>query len=309
MRRYLGRRVLQSIGTILIVAMAIFFAINVLGDPVALMLEEDYTPQQYEALKERLGYDRPLLTRFGDYMLGFVRADFGESMRQHRPAFEIVMERVPKTLYLGGVAFTFALMGIPLGILAAKRPRSALDQVINTGAFAAMAAPNFWVALMGIQVFAVQLGWLPTSGFSGFGFDSLPYLVLPAGVLCLGSISRFSQFTRTAVMEELAQQYVQTARAKGLANRVVLRVHVMKNAGIAIATLAGDEIAHIVNGSVIIETVFGWPGIGNLMITSIQQRDVPLVMATVIVVLTIVMTVNFTVDMIYARLDPRVRYT
>ncbi len=309
MGKYLRRRLLQSVGTILVVAIAIFFAINLLGDPVALMLEDDYTPQQYESLKVRLGYDRPVLERFGDYMLGMFRGDFGESLRQHRPAMQIVLERIPKTLYLGSVAFTFSLLGIPLGILAARHPRSLTDHIISTGSFAAMAAPNFWIALMGIQVFAVAFGWLPTSGFAGFGPSSFKFLVLPAAVLCLASISRFSQFTRTAVMEELAQQYVQTAQAKGLQERVILRLHVMKNAGIAIATLAGDEIAHIVNGSVIIETVFGWPGIGNLMITSINQRDMPLVMATVISVLTIVMIVNFVVDMIYARLDPRVRYT
>jgi peptide/nickel transport system permease protein len=272
------------------------------------MLEDDYTPAQYNALRERFGYDRPLPVQFTEYMLGLVRGDFGESIRQARPAMELVLDRVPRTMYLGGLAFAVSLVGIPFGIMAANRPRSAIDQVVNTSSFAAMSAPNFWLALLGIHLFAVALGWLPTSGFGGFGPDGFKFMVLPIVVLSLNSAARFAQFTRTAVMEELSRQYVVTAHSKGLPEKSVLRVHVMKNAGIAIATLAGVELSTIINGSVIIETVFGWPGIGNLMVTAVQQRDLPLVTATVVVVLTLVMVINFAVDMLYAQLDPRIRY-
>jgi peptide/nickel transport system permease protein len=308
MARYLRRRLFHSALTLLILLIGLFFAFRVLGDPVTLMLEDDYTPAQYNALRERFGYDRPIQVQFVEYMLGVFQGDFGDSIRQARPAMELVLDRVPRTFFLGGIAFAVSLLGIPFGIIAASRPRSAVDQVLNTGSFAAMSAPNFWLALLGIHLFAVALGWLPTSGFGGFTPSGFKYLVLPVAVLSLNSGARFAQFTRTAVMEELSRQYVVTAHSKGLPSQYVLRVHVMKNAGIAIATLAGVELSTIINGSVIIETVFGWPGIGNLMITAVQQRDLPLVTATVVVVLTLVMIINFSVDMLYAQLDPRIKY-
>ena len=306
MNRYLARRSLHSVITLGFIIVALFFGTHLLGDPVALILEDEYTDQQYEALMKRYGYDRPLHVQFVDYMSGVVRGDFGDSIRHHLPAMELVLDRLPKTFYLGGLAFALSLLGIPLGMVAGTHPRSLADKLINTSSFALMSAPGFWLALLGIFFFSVRLGLLPTSGFGGYaGWE---YMVMPAVVLSVNSFARFAQFTRTAVMEELAKQYVVTAHSKGLSGRVVLWVHVMKNAGIAVATLGGDELSSVANGSVIMETVFGWPGVGYLMITAIQARDLPLVVAVVVVVAALVMVVNFTVDMLYAWLDPRIRY-
>ncbi|MBM7789784.1 ABC transporter permease [Tenggerimyces flavus] len=306
MGRYVIRRVAHSVFTLFILVVALFFAMHTLGDPVALMLDTDYSQSQYDALQHELGYDRPVVVQFQDYMTGILQGDFGESLRRGQPALDIVLASLPKTLFLGALAFLISLLGIPLGILAATRPRSWIDQLVNASSFAMLSAPNFWVALLGIYIFAVQLNWLPTSGFGGYLNPS--YLVLPAVVLALNSLARFAQLTRTAVMEELTKQYVQTAHAKGLGERVILWLHVLKNAAISILTLAGDEAASIVNGSVIMETIFGWPGMGFLMISAIEQRDLPLVLATVVVAAVLVMLINLVVDLVYGWVDPRIQY-
>ena len=308
MGRYLRRRFLHSVATLVIVVVAVFFRGSPIGQPWALMLEPGHTQSQYDAITERLGYDRPLLVQFGDYIGGVVQGDLGESIRQNRPALDLVLERLPKTFYLGGLAFALSLIGIPFGVWAGRSPQSIADKIVSSSSFAAMSAPNFWIALVGIQLLAVQFGLLPTSGFGGYSPAGLRYLVLPAFVLALNSTARFAQFSRTAVVEEYAQQYVQAARAKGIPERMVRRVHVMKNAGIGIATLAGDELSSIVNGSVIVETVFGIAGVGALLVSAVEGRDLPLVVATVIVVLVIVMVINLAVDMLYAFLDPRIGY-
>ena len=306
MGRYIIRRGLGSLLTLFILVILLFFALHALGDPVALMLPDGYSQGQYDALEHQLGYDQSLLQQFLDFLKGAVQFDFGDSIRRGTPAMEAVMTALPKTLFLGFFAVLISLIGIPLGVLAATRPRTWVDTAINSGAFALISAPNFWMALLGIYVFSVKLGWLPTSGFNGY--SDLQYLVLPALVLSMNSLARFIQITRNAMMEELAKQYVQTAHAKGLATKTVLGLHVFKNASISVLTVLGDEIASIANGSVIMETIFGWPGMGYLMVTAIQQRDLPLVTATVVTAAVLVMVINFLVDMAYSLVDPRIRY-
>jgi len=306
MTRYVVKRTFGSVLTLVILVIALFFAVHALGNPVSLMLGNEYSQAQYDALAHNLGYDRPLLAQFGDYILSAAQGDFGNSVRQSRPAIEMVLQALPKTLFLGGIAFLISLLGIPLGLLAATRPRSFLDTLINSSSFALMSAPNFWVALVAIYIFAVKLHLLPTSGFNGYG--DISFMVMPALVLAMNSVARFAQITRTAVMEEMEKQYVQTARAKGLGTGIILWLHVLKNASISILTVAGDELASIMNGSVIMETVFGWPGMGFLTVTAIQQRDLPVVVAAVVVAAILVMAVNFTVDVIYSWVDPRIQY-
>jgi peptide/nickel transport system permease protein len=305
-RRYLVKRALGSVLTLAALIVGLFFALHALGDPVALMLDDDYSQEQYHAVEHRLGYDRPLMVQFADQMGDVFRGDLGESIRSGQPTVKLVFNALPKTLFLGLLAFLISMIGVPLGVIAATRPRSILDTVINSGSFALISAPNFWVALVAIYFFAVKLNVLPTSGFNGY--SDIKFMVLPALVLAMNSLARFAQITRTVVMEELAKPYVQTAHAKGLAAGVVLWLHVLKNAAIPILTVAGDEAASIVNGSVIMETVFGWPGMGFLMVTAIQQRDLPLVIATVVIAAALVMLVNFVVDMIYSWVDPRIKY-
>jgi peptide/nickel transport system permease protein len=305
-RRYLVKRAFGSVLTLAALIVGLFFALHALGDPVALMLDDDYSQEQYQAVEHRLGYDRPLMVQFADQMGDVFRGDLGESIRSGQPTVKLVFNALPKTLFLGLLAFLISLIGVPLGVIAATRPRSILDTLINSASFALISAPNFWVALVAIYFFAVKLNVLPTSGFNGY--SDLKFMVLPALVLAMNSLARFAQITRTVVMEELAKPYVQTAHAKGLAAGVVLWLHVLKNAAIPILTVAGDEAASIVNGSVIMETVFGWPGMGFLMVTAIQQRDLPLVIATVVIAAALVMLVNFVVDMVYSWVDPRIKY-
>ncbi len=306
MTRYVVRRGLSSLLTLALLVVALFWAVHSLGNPVGLILGPDATQAQYDTLSHQLGYDRPVLVQFVDFMGDAFRFDLGDSIRRHQPAVGLVMSALPKTLFLGGLAFLISLIGIPLGVVAATRPRSLIDAVVNSTSFALLATPNFWVALVGIYFFAVKLHWLPTSGFNGYG--DIRYMILPAGVLAMNSLARFTQITRTAVMEELAKPYVQTATAKGLGRGVILWLHVFKNSSISIVTVAGDELASIVNGSVIMEAIFGWPGMGFLMVNSIQQRDLPLVVATVVIAAALVMLINFLVDMVYSWIDPRIQY-
>jgi peptide/nickel transport system permease protein len=300
------RRVISSLVTLVILTAVLFWAVHALGSPVSLILGPEATDAQYASLSHEMGYDRPVLTQFGEFMGNALRGDLGESIRRHEPAVDVVLRALPKTLFLGGLAFAISLVGILLGLLAAVRPRSIIDGIVNSASFAMMAAPNFWIALLGIYFFALQLHWLPTSGFRGYG--DIRFMVLPALVLSMSSLARFAQITRTAVMEELAKPYVQTATAKGLGRPVILWLHVMKNSSISIVTVAGDELASIVNGTVIMETIFGWPGMGYLMVSAIQQRDLPLVVAAVVIAATLVMLINFLVDMIYLWIDPRIQY-
>jgi peptide/nickel transport system permease protein len=306
MSGYVIRRAASSVVTLLLLLVGLFFAVHAMGDPVRLILGSDATQGQYAALTHQLGYDRPLLVQFADYMARFGHGDLGQSISRGAPALDLVLSALPKTLFLAAFAFLISLTGVGFGLAAAVRPRGWLDSLINSGSFALVSAPHFWIALLAIYFFAVQLRWLPTSGFNGF--SDLRYIVMPAFVLSLSGIARLTQMTRTSVLEELTKTYVQTANAKGLAGRSVLWRHVLKNASIPILTVAGDDLATIISGSVIMETLFGWPGMGFLLISAIAERDLPLVIASVVIVAALVMLLNFVVDVIYSRVDPRIQY-
>jgi peptide/nickel transport system permease protein len=306
MRSYMVRRAAHSAFIILVLMTLIFFITHILGDPVQLMLPAEAPPEQLQALRKDLGYDRPLHIQFFSFSSNLARGDFGLSIRDRIPATDLVLERLPKTLLLGATAWAVGMIGLPLGILAARRPRSVYDRVVNVLSFAVVSVPEFWLALVLILVVAVKLDLLPTSGFGGYA--DLKYLVLPALTLSPRVIGRNAQITRAAMTEELGKQYVATARAKGLSEGTVLYVHVLKNAGISIVTLLGDELTFFLSGSAVVEVVFGWPGMGQLIITSIVQRDLPVVTACVFTLALIVILINLTVDLFYTWLDPRVQY-
>lgn len=306
MRGYMVRRAAHSAFIILVLMALIFFITHILGDPVQLMLPAEAPPEQLQALRKDLGYDRPLHIQFFSFYSNLARGDFGLSIRDKIPATDLVLERLPKTLLLGATAWALGMIGLPLGILAARRPRSVYDRVVNILSFAVVSVPEFWLALVLILVVAVKLDLLPTSGFGGYA--DLRYLVLPALTLSPRVIGRNAQITRAAMTEELGKQYVATARAKGLSEGTVLYVHVLKNASISIVTLLGDELTFFLSGSAVVEVVFGWPGMGQLIITSIVQRDLPVVTACVFVLALIVILINLTVDLFYTWLDPRVQY-
>lgn len=309
MRNYLIRRLGHSIFIIAGLMGLLFFAINILGDPVQLLLSEDASQAAIDAAREKYGLDRPLYVRFGDFYWNLLRFDFGKSIRHRIDAREMVFDRLPNTAVLALIAWTLGSLGIPLGILAARRPRGVVDRLVNVFSFAVISVPEFWLALMLILLVSVQLELLPTSGFNGLGPAGWKFMVLPAIALCPRVMGRNAQITRATMIEEIGRQYVATARAKGLSETAVLYTHVFKNAAISIVTLMGDELAGFMNGSTIVEVIFGWPGIGLLLIRAIEARDLPVVTAAVFIIALMVMMVNLAVDLIYSWLDPRIAYS
>ena len=308
MRNYMIRRVGHSIFIVLGLMALLFFAVNVLGDPVELLLGDDATQEVVDAMRAKHGLDRPLYVRFGDFYLNFLTGDFDRSIRLHIEARNLVWERLPNTVVLAGAAWALGMLGIPIGILAARRPRGLMDRTVNVLSFAVISVPDFWLALMLMLLISVQFGLLPTSGFVGLGPSGWKYMILPALALCPRVMGRNAQITRATMIEELGKQYVATARSKGLTENTVLYTHVLKNASISIVTLMGDELAGFMNGATIVETIFAWPGLGLLLIQSLNGRDLPVVTATVFVVALMVMSINLIVDLVYTWLDPRVSY-
>ena len=308
MRNYLIRRVGHSVFIIVGLMALLFFALNILGDPVALLVDEDASQEAIDALRAKFGLDRPLHVRFGDFYWDLLRGDFGKSIRHRIDAREMIFDRLPNTAILAIVAWAIGSLGIPLGMLAARRPRGLVDRVVNVLSFAIISIPEFWLALMLILIISVQLDLLPTSGFNGMGPAGWKFMILPAIALSPRVLGRNAQITRATMIEEINKQYVATARAKGLAENAVLYRHVLKNASISIVTLMGDELAGFMNGSTVVEIIFGWPGIGKLLIDAINARDLPLVTAAVFVIALMVMVINLGVDLVYTWLDPRISY-
>ncbi len=301
---YMLRRFVHSLLVLLGLVVVVFFVTHSLGDPARLMLRPEATEEQVQALRDSLGLNDPLLVQFGRYMGNLARGDFGDSIWQRVPALPVVLDRIPATLYLAGVTLALALpLAVILGIVSAIWPRSPADRVVTIVSLTGVSTADFWLGLMLILVFAVRLTWLPTSGFGG-----AEYVILPALALAFRPLGRVSQVVRSSMLDELSKNYVTTARAKGLRERGVILFHTLKNAAIPIITLSGDEAAALLNGAVVIETLFGWPGVGVLLIQAIEHRDLPVIEAAVITIAVMIVTVNLIVDLIYARIDPRIRY-
>ncbi len=296
---------MHSVIVLLGLVVAVFFFTHMLGDPARLMLRPEATPEQVEAVRDRLGLNDPLHEQFFRFMGGAVRGDFGESIWQRTPALPIMLERLPNTLYLAGVTILVAIpLAALLGIVSALRPGSIIDRASTVVGLAGVSIADFWLGLMLILFFAVNLGWLPTSGFGG-----PQYVILPALALMVRPLGRISQVIRSSMLDQLGAPYVTTARSKGLSERVVVTLHAMKNAAIPALTLIGDETAALLNGAVVIETVFGWPGIGLLLIQAIERRDLPLIEACVFAIAVMIIFANLLVDLAYTFFDPRIRYT
>ena len=304
MTRYILRRGVHSVVIVIVLVAAVFLILGSVGDPALTMASSDLEPEQIQQIRERLGTDRPLIERFANYMVRVAQGDFGESYWQRRPALEVVLERVPATLLLAGVTISVTLiLAIPLGLYCAARPGSPVDRAVGMISFAGLSIPDFWLGLMAILVFAVWLGILPVSG-SGTALA----IVLPTLTLMARPFGRLTQLLRSSLLEEYDKQYVETARAKGLDRRTVATRHVFRNAFVPTLVMSGDELASLLNGAVIVETVFGWPGIGFLSVQSIRHLDTPVVVATVVVIRIMVVLVNFAVDMLQAYFDSRIKY-
>ena len=287
--------------------MIVFVITAAFFDPAKLMLPiTTWDPDMYENLKRSLGFSDPMHVRLGRFMWDGVRLDFGQSLWQHAPSMELVIERLPATSLLAftAVALSF-LIGVPMGTIAALRPRSKLDRASTILSLTGVSVADFWLGLMLILIVAVQFRLLQTSGYG-----DLQNLILPVITLAARPIGRMAQITRSAMIDEMSRPYVVTARAKGLHESVVIFYHALKNAGIAIVTLGGYEIGRIFAGyAVVVETVFGWPGIGMLAVQALEKHDLPLVQAAVFAAASVTIFMNIFVDIIYAYLDPRIRFS
>jgi ABC-type dipeptide/oligopeptide/nickel transport system permease component len=301
--RFILRRVGLMVPTLGLVLLVVFVVLRVTGDPVELFLDVNATPEDVAALRARLGLDRPLPLQFARFVWDLLHGDFGLSLSHQTPALPVVLERVGSTLQLVSVALLLAVaLGITGGLVAASLKDRLADHVVSGLAVLGQSMPSFWLGLLMIQAFALELGWLPTSG-SG----TPAHLVLPALTLSAYLLPNFILVTRSSVLEARREPFATTARAKGVGTLGVLLRHVLPNALNPIITVLGLQIGHLIAGSIVTETIFAWPGIGRLMIGSIYQRDVPIVAAAVVVVSVVIMVTNLLVDVVQALLDPRVR--
>ncbi len=304
MGRYLAQRILYALVVTFGVLVFVFFMVQMVGDPVKLMLPSDVPESTYLEMREELGFNDPLPERFVRAIGGWIQGDFGDSLWQQVPALPLALDRVPNTLYLTFVAMGIAVpIALFLGAYSAIRPNSVVDRILTGISLGGISVADFWLGMMLILVFAVHLQWLPTSGFDGF--RSPKYVILPALALACRPIGRISQVARSALVEEMEKPYILTARTNGLTEGQVVRRHALRNAMIPTLTVVGDETATFLNGAVVIEVIFAWPGIGQLFIQAIQRRDLPLVSACVFVVALMTITLNLIVDLTYTGIDSR----
>jgi peptide/nickel transport system permease protein len=286
------------------------------GDPAAVMLGPDASAEDIEQLREKLGLNGTIVEQFANYVAGVLRADFGQSIFLGQPVTEALMDRAEPTFFLTIFSLLIAtVIALPVGILSAYWRGSMFDQAATALAMFAASVPSFWLGLLFIQFFAVHLGWFATSGYGGPGttlFERLHYLVLPAFALGLVSSALITRFTRASMLDVLNDDYVRTARSKGMSEwRVVLKhalKNALKNALIPILTVIGLTAALLISGAVVTETVFGLPGVGNLVVSAVLRRDYPVIQGALLVIAGLYVLVNFGIDMLYLLIDPRVRY-
>jgi peptide/nickel transport system permease protein len=303
MRRYLVARLAQTVLVVFLSLTAVFGMVRLTGDPVLLFMPMDIQAKDVDEFRERLGFNDPLAVQYARFLGAAVRGDFGESLRYRRDALGLVLERLPATLLLAGAALALTLLvAVPLGVLSAVRRDTAFDHVSTVITVLGQATPGFWLGLMLIYVFAVQLRWLPTGGTG-----TAAHVVMPAAVLAAFYSARVARLTRSAVLDTLGEDYVLTARAKGLAETRVIGKHTLRNSAIPIVTLAGLEAGQLLGGAVVTETIFAWPGLGRLTVQALLNRDFPVVMAAVSFTSIIYTLMNLLVDVAYGWLDPRVR--
>ena len=288
-----------------------FITMRLSGDPVQLLLRDgNPTQEDIERLRHALKLDRPLPEQYLDFVAGAVRGDFGESLRYRTPALDEVLARMPATIELSVAAYLFALLvAIPTGIVSAVKRGGVADFTSRFISLIGVSFPNFWLGLILVLIFSVRLKWLPVSGRGeGLG-EGLKALVLPAVTLGTAYAATLMRLLRSSLLEVMNQDFIRTARAKGLRDQSVLIRHALRNALIPVVTVAGLQIGFLLSGSVIVEVVFSWPGVGRLVVDSIGQRDYPIVQAAVVLLATALIVINLLVDVIYALIDPRIHYS
>lgn len=313
MLTYIVRRFLTAIVTVLLASLLVFAALTAVpGDPAQIILGMNASPEALAALRERLGLNVPAPRRYLEWLVGVARGDFGESINFDRPVGGLIRDRlgvsVPLTI---GAALIACLVAFPLGILAAVRRGTILDPLVTSLAQLGAAVPSFWLGLMFILLFAVRLDWLPAGGFTPWSRDpvaSLLSLLLPMLALGLGQAAVLTRMTRAAMLDALGQEYVRTARAKGLTPRTVVGAHALRNAAVTLVTILGLSVTNVFIGSIVVEQVFALPGLGRLALTAIGTRDFPLLQSEILLYAAAIIGLGFVVDVCYGLLDPRIRY-
>jgi len=313
------RRLMQALLVVFLMSVIVFFGVNIVGDPVYMLVSPDADQADIEAAIRRLGLDRPVWEQYLLFLKGAAQGNLGDSFIFGEPALKLILHHMPATLELAFSALFLAIaIGIPLGLFAGLYPDNPLSKGIMAGSILGFSLPTFWVGLMLILLFAVELGWLPSTGRGDtatiFGietslatWDGIRHIFLPALNLALLKISLAIRLTRAGVREAMSQDYVKYARAKGLSTRRIIFVHVMKNIMIPVVTVMGLEFGSLIGFSVVTETIFAWPGMGKLLIDAILQLDRPVVVAYLMIMVLFFVVINLVVDILYSILDPRVR--
>ncbi len=311
MTQYIIRRILQAFLVMLGVTFLVFIVMFQAGDPVILMASPDASAEEIENLRRNLGLDRPWYIQYADFLGGAVQGDFGNSLRQGQPVFNLVMERIPATLQLAASAFVFSVViSIPVGVISATRRNTIYDNLAMGFALLGQSLPVFFLGVMLIWIFGFVFGWLPSAGRGDPDFVSrMRHLILPAITLGTFSLAQNARLVRSSLLEVLGLDYVKTARAKGISEYHVIMRHALRNALIPVVTVIGIQFGALLGGAVITETVFAWPGIGRLLIQAINQQDFPLAVGAVTIIALIFVVLNLIVDLTYGFLDPRVRYS
>lgn len=300
----IARRALHAFVVVFGVTTVVFFVTRVVSDPARLRVAIEATAEDYEAVQRDLGLDGAILEQYGDYLGGLVSLDFGDSFSQHRPASDVVAETLPRTLQLVALALPLTLVvSITLGVLAALRPGGLLDRFLVSTSLLGVSIPPFLVGLLLVMVFSVNLGWLPTSGTGGFD-----HMVLPVLTLALASTGRLTMLVRSSMIDELSRPWISVAKAKGARRWRIVGVHALRNAAVAITTLAGWEFITLLAGyAVVVEFIFAWPGMGQAALVAATKQDLPVVQAIVLLMALIVVAVNLLIDVVYTVIDPRIR--
>jgi len=304
MHKYIIKRILLLIPVLLGVSFLVFSIMSFTpGDPAQLILGESAPQAQVLALREEMGLNDPFLIQYGRFVLNAVQGDFGRSYTSGREVFGEIFQRFPNTLILAIIGVIIAiLIGIPVGIISATKQYSLMDSISMIGALLGVAMPNFWLGLMLILFFSVSLGWLPSGGFNGW-----KSLILPSITLGTGAAAIITRMTRSSMLEVIRQDYIRTARAKGVSEKKVINRHALKNALIPVITVVGLQFGYLLGGAVLTETVYSWPGVGRMMVDAIRSKDTPVVLAAVLFLATTFSIVNLFVDILYGFVDPRVK--
>lgn len=302
--KYFFTNLIKTIPVLILITLIVFLLIRVTGDPVALMLSENATDEEKANLRESLGLNDPLYIQYFTYMSDVIRGDFGTSFRYNTDALSLVLDRLPASIQLAFISMVFAtIISVPLGILSAIKRNSFLDLFITGGTVLGKAMPNFWLGIMLILIFSVALGWLPVSG-SG----TIAHTILPAIALGTAIAAEMARLIRSSMLEILNKDFIRTARSKGLKESVVIFIHTFRNALIPVVTIMALQTSTLIGGTLITETVFSWPGVGQLLIQSVNLRDMAVVQAAVFIIAIFVIISNLTADLIYRYLDPRIKY-